>query len=317
VQLRLRFDTLDGTSNAYEGVYLDDLRIEVTCPIPAPCTSDDDCPSDNPCIATACSDIGCVQTDTCEEPDPCQAPGAAADCCTSDSDCDDGDALTLDVCDGASCTNTPNPDGCLDSAACDDGEPCTVDSCDSATYTCVHSGLIAEGCCLPGRTPLADFDRESLDGIYVTDNLETGLFWRPDPTRATSGEFALYCGDPVSQSYEHDRRIKSSATTRPFTVPTGGRTSISFDLYKATRTERSWDVFQVFVLRGGALFPMWSTRELADGTTGGSWQHFEVPLEANAGQEIQVRFVFDSVDAPQGAFEGTYIDTLSVVTHCQ
>ena len=35
-----------------------------------------------------------------------------------------------------------------------------------------------------------------------------------------------------------------------------------------------------------------------------------------AGQSVQVRFVFDSVDAPGGAFEGTYLDSIRLVTRC-
>lgn len=318
VRLRLRFDSLDGSSNAFEGVYVDDLKIEATCPIPPPCTSDEECETDDPCVASVCNpEIGCLTAPICsvEEPNPCLLAGAPEDCCIADSDCDDGDPRTLDVCDGASCVNNPNPDACLSNADCDDGEACTTDVC-GADGVCSHTGTIGPGCCEPGSRTLAHFDNESLQGIYVTDNFETGIFWRTDRTRSTSGEFALYCGEPVSQTYAFDRRVKSSATTRVLEVPVGGRTVLEFDLFKATRKARNWDVFQVFALRGGALFPLWSSRNLSDGTTNEGWQKIVVPLTEYAGSDLQVRFVFDSVDAPLGAFEGTYIDTLKLVTTC-
>jgi hypothetical protein len=320
VQLRIRFDTLDGNSNAFEGVYLDDLRIQALCPIPLPCLDDAECDTGDQCVASACSEIGCVVTDICDEeqPSPCDAADAAADCCVSDADCDDGDVRTLDVCDGAICAHSPNPDTCSDDASCDDDEPCTVDTCSQDSFTCNHTGAIGEGCCVPGEIAIASFDNDSLQGIYVTDNYETGIFWRTDKTRSVSGEYSLYCGDPVQQTYAIGAPVKSSATTRPLSVPKGGHTALELDLYKATRTARNWDVFQVYALRDGALFPLWSSRDaLADGTTSNAWQHLSISLADYAGQDLQLRFVFDSVDTLSSPFEGTYIDTLELVTRCQ
>jgi hypothetical protein len=318
VRLRLRFDTLDGSSNAFEGIYIDDLAVQATCPIPPPCADDSECATEDPCVAAVCNaEVGCLTADICEEeePNPCEAEGAPADCCIADSDCDDGDPRTLDVCDGATCAHNRNPDACLTAADCDDGEACTTDTC-GADGVCGHTGTIGPGCCEPGEASIAHFDNESLQGIYVTDNFETGVFWRTDRTRSTSGELALYCGDPVTQTYAYDRRVKSSATTRLLKVPKGGRTAVEFDLFKATRKAKNWDVFQVFALRDGALFPLWSSRNLGDGTTNNGWQRVVVPLTEYAGSEVQVRFVFDTVDAPLGAFEGTYLDTLELVTTC-
>lgn len=318
VTLRLRFDTLDGNSNAFEGVYVDDLKVQTLCPIPPPCTTDEECAVDDACIASACSPIGCVETNTCtEEPNPCDAEGAPEDCCVADADCDDGDPTTLDVCDGATCAHAPNPDACLDSLGCDDQEVCTVDVCDAATATCSHIGLIGPDCCVPGDNRLADFDDESLQGLYVTDNFETGVFWRADRTRSTSGEFGLYCGDPIDQTYGIGTRVKSSATTRPLAIPKGGTTTVELDLYKQTRSLRNWDVFQVFALRDGALFPVWTSRDREDGTAADLWQHLSVSLAEYAGTTVQLRFVFDSVDALNAPFEGVYIDTIELVTKCQ
>ncbi len=318
VRLRLRFDSLDGSSNAFEGVYIDDLAIEATCPIPPPCTDDDECATDDPCVAGVCNpEVGCLTAVICsvEEPNPCEAEGAPADCCIADSDCDDGDPRTLDVCDGATCAHNLNPDACLTNADCDDGEACTTDTC-GADAVCNHTGTIGPGCCVPGDKSVAHFDNESLQGIYVTDNFETSIFWRTDRTRSTSGEFGLYCGEPVTQTYAAERRVKSSATTRILEVPKGGKTVLEFDLFKATRKAKNWDVFQVFALRGGALFPLWSSRNLGDGTTNNGWQRVQVPLTEFAGSDLQVRFVFDSVDTPVGAFEGTYLDTIELSTTC-
>ena len=245
--------------------------------------------------------------------DPCAAPDAHAGCCTSDAECDDGNPATINVCEGAECVASWNPDGCLSDAECADDEPCTVDRC--VESLCVHEGTFGSLCCEAEVVPLADFDGESLDGLFVTDNLETGVFWRPDPTRATSGAFALYCGDPETQTYALGERIKSSATTPVVTLPKGGQTSLRFDLFMATRPAATLDVFQVFVLRQGVLHPVWSSKVFATGSTQG-FLPIDVDLSSFAGQALQLRFVFDSVDGAASGFEGTYIDALRLETTC-
>jgi hypothetical protein len=181
---------------------------------------------------------------------------------------------------------------------------------------CVFRGEAGPGCCVPGDLAVADFDLGTLGGLYVTDNAESGLFWRTDDTRSTTGAFALYCGDPASQTHAAETRVKSSATTRPLDIPAGGLTELVFDAFKATRTTPNFDVLQVAVLRDEGLFSLWSSREWPDGTTGGDWRTLRIPLADHAGQRIQLRFIFDSGDAPPPGFEGTYLDTLRLETRC-
>lgn len=321
VVFRIHFDTLDGRGNNYEGIYLDDLKVESVCFAALPCASDDDCaPADDngdTCLAGACSAEGCSVADVCEPPtelSPCDAEDAPENCCIADSDCDDGDPTTIDICDGATCLHTLNPDACVTDTDCNDGDSCTSEVCDGGI--CSFRGDVGSVCCEASDAPIANFDRDTLQGIYVTDNFETGRFWRTDNTRANSGEFSLYCGEPVTQTYAFESRVKSSATTRPLAIPAGGNTTLVFDLYKHTRTTRHFDVFQVALLRDEGLFSLWSSKDLADGTTQGAWREVRVPLVDYAGQDIQVRFVFDSADAPPAGFEGTYIDSLRLETRC-
>ncbi len=163
--------------------------------------------------------------------------------------------------------------------------------------------------------PLAAFDAGTLSSLFVTDNLETGVFWTPDKTRHTSGVFSLYCGDPVEQTYASPSRVKSSATTPVLAVPSGGRSVARLDLFKATRPKPELDVFQVLVLRDGALLSAWSSKLVPKAGSAG-FETVDVPLDAYAGQAIQLRFVFDSVTAPIESYEGVYIDTIRLVTAC-
>lgn len=337
IRVRLEFDTLDELNNDFEGLYIDDLQLLATCPLLDPCELDPECDDGDECTADLCSAEGCVYDDICEEPGPitdptiedptepepvdpgaaaiCEAPDAPEDCCTSDADCDDGDATTINVCEGATCVETPNPDACTSDSMCNDQDLCTADTCSGGL--CEYTGTFAAGCCVPGDEILADFDKGTLSGVYVTDNLETGLFWQTDKTRATSGDYSLYMGDPVAQSYGHERRVKASATTPVLELPSGGDTKLTFDLFKATRKTKHLDVLQVFVLRKGALLPAWTSKSLKDGTTSGTWSKVTVPLTQYAGQTIQLRFVFDTVTTPPPGLEGVYIDSLSLETQCK
>ncbi len=323
IVIRFGFDSIDEVNNDFEGVWLDDLQVLATCPVPGVCSQDSDCDDHDECTINICAPAGCLETFSCDTPDPdptvdetnpCLADDAPDDCCISDADCDDGDSATINTCNGATCETTLNPDACDEAVECDDGESCTTDSCNNNFCRYVGDGSAA--CCTESLETLADFDNESLQGIYVTDNFETGVFWTTDKTRSSGGEFSLYCGDPVTQTLASTERVKTSATTRPIDVPVGGTTTIAFDLYKATRFAKNYDVFQAFILRDGALLPAWSSKLLPNGTTDSAWRHVRVPLTFHAGQRVQVRFVFDSVDAPTQGHEGVYIDSLRVETVC-
>ncbi len=318
IQIRIAFDSMDHLNNAFEGVWVDDIAVQATCPLLGACLEDADCDDGDPCTADACSPEGCVTGDLCgpEDPvlEPCAGPDAPADCCTSDADCEDGDPATVDTCEGATCVVTLNPDACLSDADCDDGEACTTDTCNAGL--CEHEGASSGECCVAGDQLIANFDTGKLQGIYVTDNLETGVFWTPDKTRATSGNYSLYMGDPVPQTYARGVRVKASATTPVLTLPKGGSTRLTFDLFKVTRQAKNYDVLQVFVLRDGALLPAWTSKSLTNGVTGDRFEAIEVPLDAYAGQQIQLRFVFDSVDAATAPLEGTYVDGLQLGTVC-
>ena len=339
VRLRLDFDSVEAPNPGSEGVFIDDLEIATVCP-DAPLDDDlpvlddgtttglgdeeldDDVDPDGEGITTPSDEEDGDDSSDTEAPpaivsggstDPCDAPDAHEGCCTSDADCDDGNPATVNVCEGAECVAAWNPDACTTAADCDDAEACTLDAC--VDSLCTHEGTFGTACCAEGSHPLADFDTESLQGLFVTDNLETGVFWRTDPTRATSGDVALYCGEPVAQTYGIGARVKSSATTPVLSLPVGGHTTLLFDLFMVTRPALEVDVFQIFVLRGGALIPVWSSKVLPAGNTVG-FMPVQVDLASFAGQDVQLRFVFDSVDAHAPAVEGTYLDSLRLETTC-
>ena len=112
-------------------------------------------------------------------------------------------------------------------------------------------------------------------------------------------------------------RVKSSATTPPIEVPVGGTTTLRLDVRKVTRVNPNVDVFEVLVLREGALTQLFSTKNLEQGGVSESFEALDVSLESFAGQTIQLRFVFDSVNAPGVSLDGVTMDSLELATECQ
>ncbi len=60
VRLRFDFDTVDGSSNDFEGAYIDDITISMTC-----CETADDCNDGNDCTVDICRPSGCDHYDAC------------------------------------------------------------------------------------------------------------------------------------------------------------------------------------------------------------------------------------------------------------
>ena len=127
----------------------------------------------------------------------------------------------------------------------------------------------------------------------------------------------MTCQDPTEGSYDVGTRVKSSATTPLFTVPAGGKTHLMLDVRKVTRSNPNVDVFEVLVLRDGSLTQLFTTKSLPEGGVTESFTAHTVSLAGFAGQTIQLRFIFDSVNAPDVSLDGVTIDSLEIVTQCQ
>lgn len=162
VRIAFVFDTIDGSTNRFEGVYVDDVVLGTRCEIPA-CAADDDCDDGLPCTADGCEATTCVHAVAercclnaidCHDADACTTdvcvPDAAAgacahaqvpveNCCNEDQDCDDGDACTSGRCEENGCVQIPSgaPDCCEKDEDCLDDDPCTEANCGRATGVCV------------------------------------------------------------------------------------------------------------------------------------------------------------------------------------
>ena len=222
------------------------------------------------------------------------------------------------------------PSGCLVDGDCEDGDPCTVDSCDT-TGLCSYAASGLAGCC-GGAAFQAGFDDGApgwtFADLYATDDTKGGILWQvvsfvgaDGKPRYTSPPSALYFGDPahpcmdgsggVCPSFSNGLVVGATATSPSFTVPVAAKASASFNVIVDSETGEYFDRLTLAVLVGGVATEVWVKSE-----TSLDFVPVQVDLSTWVGQEIQLRFAFDSVDSFGNEGEGAWIDDLVVMTSC-
>jgi hypothetical protein len=165
IQLRFRFNTIDGILNDFAGFYVDDVQIWGLIP-PEACTTDADCDD-----GLFCSGIERCVGGFCRK--------AAAVKCLED----DGVACTDSVCDEEtdSCGNAPNDRSCSDGIDCNGNETCHPTlGCQPSTepIVCAPDGIDCtnEVCseALKGCEPIPDHSFCD-DGLFCTGNDECNV----------------------------------------------------------------------------------------------------------------------------------------------
>lgn len=121
-----------------------------------------------------------------------------------------------------------------------------------------------------------------------------------------------YFGADASCSYATGARVQGNLTSPVINIANAS-TNLSFAYFRKVEgvTKSSWDRARVEVVSGSTstvVFDQDSTK--ASATT---WQQSgNISLGSYAGKSIQLRFVFDSVDAQNNAFTGWMIDDVRV-----
>ena len=157
------------------------------------------------------------------------------------------------------------------------------------------------------------------DGLIVNNQLvgsgaSAGL-WHLTNRRGAeaghSGPISFYYGNDTAGNYNTGARNAGSLTTGDFLVPNETpqllfnyvlRTQGTTTLDRATVEISSdrWATSQLLLL-GGVGMPFSST-----------WRTAAADLSRFAGQTVQFRFTFDTINALQNAFEGWYVDDIEV-----
>jgi len=350
------FDSIDGIINDFEGAYIDSLRITTGCcavdahctdanactsdvcegdgscsfePIEGCCLLDGDCGDGDLCTRDVCAESGgqcsyppifdcCHVKSDCDDGDPCTEDICPGDgelcrhqplCCEDDGDCDDEDSCTVGRCSGGQCTYTSSC--CEEDVDCDDGDACTTDTC-STQGVCGHDFTYVPGCCRPDILTQR-FDAGTPAGWSLSPST-ANVGWRGRATdEAPSGSSVLYYGHPTLHYYDSGGANSGTVTTSNVRLPDAVEVRLTMRVKLDVEASPFKDVFTVDALVGDAVVPLLTKADLPES----GWQTASVDLSYLAGQNLRLRFGFDTVDSLENATEGVLIDDLRVLSSCQ
>jgi hypothetical protein len=194
---------------------------------------------------------------------------------------------------------------------------------------CVDSGVVsAENPCLlcnPEHNGLGWSSALYSTGFEPTDSLNldladatfSGVNWHLSTRRSYSGTYSLYSGDEESASYGVDAHVRTEATTHAFTLPEG-TPWLGFVMWMETEETLGYDHMVVEILHHNSLEVIATAldTDVIHSSTQGRWLPMSVDLSEFAGQNVRVRFAFDTTDDKINSFEGVYLDEIRVWTGC-
>ena len=291
----------DAQKNNYEGIYLDDVRVQtLETKVGSLCDSKTPCGDDK----LGCTNNDCVLFGNQVDSGLCYYDKIAA-CCEGVIDCEDANNCTLDACKtdvGATkgtCTNIP----------------------DSAN----------DQCCQPANLFGDDFTT-GINGWKQQDgNSTNNVNWKGNPS-CKSGA-CLYFGNTTFNSYD-DGLIapKETICSKPIALQQGTIYDVlTFNL----RMDTEWnsqpkdkyknpplegtpkvDLLTVQIKPEGSAQTVWSSDEI-QGTTAGLYQPITVSLDAFQGKSVKICFTFDAGDNSGNKFPGIFVDDVKVDVACK
>ncbi|MCB9739056.1 MAG: hypothetical protein H6747_07295 [Deltaproteobacteria bacterium] len=226
---------------------------------------------------------------------------------------------------------------CASAATCDNGScnytvkagACLVDS-STTEVTCYGDGMQNKATpCLSCNAKVTTTQLTSVQNLLPIDDEKHGLkvedltggkgklIWQLSDARSVSGGKSLYFGDPTTKTYANDLHVNASFTTGAMAVPMydGVTETLSFWLWLDTEESKGYDTLTVEAIEGEKATAIWSSDKIG-GTTHKVWQLVHLDVGAWAGKSLAFRFTFDSKDGFVNAFEGAYIDDISLRTGC-
>jgi len=281
------------------------------------------CEDDNACtLATVCHEGVCRGTlVACDDGDPCSDDycDVLLGCASRDNHatCDDGDRCTTgDRCDSGACAGTAVEACCADDRACDDGDPCTDDRCDGASCehlarTCDDGDACTRDACEAGQCTITEWTDLPAEGQVIEDfeDFATGDGWQFESTNAlvgwrastgwaASGAASLYCGDAEGAGYDHGA-TRAQASLKVLVPPVEPRLNLYVKADVAEDGSCIYDALTVLV----------DGIEL--GIVCGSGEgEYALSLAGFAGREVEVAFVFDTIDDVNNVGRGIWVDRL-------
>ena len=295
-------DTIDGTVNTGEGVFIDDVAIVQGCGDSPPCTSDADCEDGDPCTENVCGDEGVCGAKQLEK------------CCLSSTDCLEplGPCEKLAGCIENQCVYEGEPGCCQTNDDCDDGNDCTIGFC-TDDGGCTYE--VDPDCCTPEILYAAAFPFGDDGGVEIENDNPAGG-WNISDTNAYSPPRSLHYGDPATGTYDFGGASAGIVRLPPLELPGGESAELTFWLYADVETFPMADELTVRVRQSeGQPVEVWAKADLGDDQFK-TWVPITVDLSTFAGSKIRVSFSFDTIDAIDNDGSGIHIDDIAIGVGC-
>lgn len=294
--LRLSFDSIDGSNNLFEGVYVDEVKVFSICS--QQCDSGTTCEADE----EACTDDKCQVFGNREQKGACTHP-------------------IMPACVEPVCT----PQNVA--TKCPNSDPCVSVSCPAGA--CIYTDLPEDECCRQFELLSTGFEDGTAGGFELWAYMDNQTVkWQPSSFKSATGSWALYYGNTVTRTYESGLVMNNGeASSQELELRAGYKAFLSFDLFLSTEWDQvtpanyynpaQWDLFTVQVVeRMGqpteTVTDVWSSHNV-HGTTGGVFIPVGVDLSPWAGKVVRVRFRFETGNEEFNNFEGVYIDNVKVI----
>ena len=232
---------------------------------------------------------------------------------------------------------------CIDSSECVASSECYMAACED--FACVETPVDSPLCCFPGADESLTMDFEAGD-MWTHESCTPGDGSEPDPesvwqvTEATAsispseGTYMLYFGNGLDYGGDvltdpATAMASCGETQSPGFVLNPAETwSLEFDLYLGIEANTNCaggaafptdDVFTLSVIdvaNGGGQSLLLDKSDIACGDFDG-WTSVSVNLDAWSGQEIALRFAFDSGNAYVNDGPGIAVDNMMFVKGCE
>jgi cysteine-rich repeat protein len=258
----------------------------------AVCQVEFGCGDGSTCGAEACDDGNAASCDGCSPACALEVCGDGLLCPGLGEECDDANTSACDGCSPV-CTTEVCGNGRLDCGEqCDDGNSASCDGCTS---------------CQVDELAYRD-DFEGGSPGWVANGL-----WNADDFRSVSPDTAWYYGQTFLRNYQTVLPSTNSGALISPSIDLAGIAGVelSFQYFLETEAQPGVDLASVEISRDGfgsdvtVLAPQLPERS--------SFGEQRYDLSAFAGDLVQLRFGFDTVDGEDNHFEGFYVDDAMIV----
>jgi hypothetical protein len=229
---------------------------------------------------------------------------------------------TVQVTLNAALKNAANPNNTLATAQPLDGSFVSLAPSGSASRGAVE-GSNPAGPLVPFST--TDFEGAPPQDGYTVNNTIRGTgasagLWHISTRRGTqtghSPIHSFYYGSETTGTYDTGAANAGSITSPVISLPSG-TVFFSFNYVLQTEASASFDTANVQISTDNfKTFTTVASRSTNLPNTA-TWAPFSADVSAFAGRDMQVRFVFDTIDAIDNAHEGWYVDDVSFATQSE